>query len=126
MVNEIDILVLEDWEPRVDWLRDKFPGLTIVQTLTKCEFVQELESSKPSIVILDHDLGLPDFDGYQACKLLVERFSVPTFPIIVWSQNPVGAQHMTQLLRRHSFNVKQLMFGMTDDTIIDTILNATG
>lgn len=111
------ILVLEDAEVRVEWLRDKFESVaTIVHATTVTAMLDELERWKGSLalVILDHDLGTlqpngaDNMCGSDAARLLDVRRDIP---ILIWSWNPVGASQMMLSLTDHGYtSVSRLPF----------------
>lgn len=103
-----NILVLEDMEERVNWLRKTFRfGVTVYHETSvegfKEKFEQLESKGKLNIVILDHDLGGPFFDssdkhgltGTDAAKWLLTKQRKPT---IIWSVNPEGSKRMRGFL----------------------------
>lgn len=118
------VLVLEDTQARVSWLRDRFPELTVIHATNPLEFVEGWDQG-PSLIILDHDLGLSAWDGYEACKLLPELDPHCTTPVLIWSQNPVGVGHMAQFLQRNGWQVYRYMFGIQAWNIEFTVARCT-
>lgn len=126
------VLVLEDTVERVSWLRDRFPELNVIHATNPLEFVQGWDQG-PSLIILDHDLGLSAWDGYEACKLLPELDLHRNTPVLIWSQNPVDvgqrrismSWHMAQFLQRQGFTVFRYMFGIQSAEVLLTVARAT-
>lgn len=103
------ILVLEDAEPRVTWLFKTFPDLDIrwftnVLGLVSCLNSLEDSGTPPSIVILDHDLGIGSstedllFDNNGKNGTDAANMILPPCPVVVWSANPPAGQRMRQIL----------------------------
>lgn len=97
------IVVLEDMETRVGWLRAKLPDAEIVWHTTVLGFVDCLRSGvDPDVVVLDHDLDtadpdakpgqLCDRDGFTGADAARMMPSLERAMIWVWSANPVGAR----------------------------------
>lgn len=109
------ILCLEDSQERMDFVREQFPTVEFRQAITPMEFLDGMDDH-PAALILDHDLGLTKWDGYEAVKVLVEECvtdegSWEMLPVLIWSQNPVGVQDMYRSLERWAFDVSKCPFG---------------
>jgi len=100
------IVVLEDMETRINWLRSTYPEAEIVWHTTVKGFVACLESGiKPTLVIFDHDLDtadpnarpgqLHDVDGLTGADAARMMPELDCFAV-VWSANPVGARSIAR------------------------------
>ena len=109
------ILVLEDMECRIDWLRDATKG-HVVQW---CKTVSALVAAQgtPSLVILDHDLGdlgTANFSvGADGMTGLDAADCMPAVacPVLVWSMNPTRAPQMVQALQRRGMRATWAPYG---------------
>ena len=103
-----NILVLEDMDARVEWLRKTFKFSTAIwhETTVKGfqeKFLELQKKRKLQLIILDHDLGGPWFDskdadeqtGTDAAQWLQSQPRVPT---IIWSINAEGSKRMRSYL----------------------------
>lgn len=119
------ILVLEDMQVRVDWLRDLVGDrVKVVWSTTVEQLVIDRRNVRPSLVILDHDLGGPPcaggppsrdangHDGLYAC----ERIRAVECPVLVWSMNPTRAPLMVESLRRRGMRALWAPFGTHECT----------
>lgn len=117
------IIVLEDMQVRVDWLRDAFGALHAVNWRDDVEsFLLALDGVAPTLVILDHDLGGPidvtkpeprmsrDADGLTGLDAC-DRMPVVACPVLVWSMNPVRAPIMVQTLQRRGMRALWAPYG---------------
>src|SRR5687768_272304 len=72
MTKDLRILVLEDHEPDADLINDQLRrrGLrfTSKRVVTKEEFLAEMESEPPDVILSDH--ALPSFDGFAALEVV--------------------------------------------------------
>ena len=95
------ILVLEDMDIRVQWLRKMFPATEIQWCSDVSSFQEVLRSRSPSVIILDHDLGPGSvtsedsggLTGYDAAKALRTNA-----PVLIWSVNMWGSNRMSSVL----------------------------
>ena len=93
------ILVLEDNEQRVRWLRRiARSDADVLHTETVQDFLATLEI-EPDLILMDHDLGTY-FDGRDAATNM-ETSS----PIVVWSANPVRGPEMVTILDERGLDV---------------------
>lgn len=120
------VLVLEDMQVRVDWLRDLVGDRASVLW---CADVAALLAvlrggSVPDLVILDHDLGgIPrdldagsrDKDGRTGLDAAEDMPPVEC-PVLVWSVNPVRAPIMVETLRRRGMQTGWAPFRTTGCT----------
>lgn len=122
-----DIVVLEDWEPRIDWLRGivakQHCHATIRPCLTHAQFTGSLAFYPPDLIILDHDLGEDPWTGYKAAQVLVEHHeNLKHVPVLTWSQNPVGADSIASILTHYGWTVHKAMFGLQAGLIEELVL----
>lgn len=131
------ILVLEDTQARVDWLRlNTSCDIHHVSTVADFETAMLDDDFRPTLIILDHDLGNfgpsatpyargieADPDGRTGAE------AVPAIPdsfsghVIVWSWNPPAAKLMTKILQERGLKAQRIAFG--DEALkpcLDTIL----
>jgi hypothetical protein len=105
----VKIVVLEDMEARVDWLRGKFPNAAIDWHTTVSDFVDCLRSGiKPDLVIFDHDLDtadpnakpgqLHDKDGLTGADAARMMPNPEHAMLWVWSANPIGARVIADII----------------------------
>lgn len=109
------ILCLEDSSDRLDYIRNQFPTVEFRQAVTPLEFLDGMDD-QPAALILDHDLGLSEWDGYEAVKVMIETVIEDQIwdnglPILIWSQNPVGTEDMYRSLIRWGFTVAKCPYG---------------
>ena len=96
----MQILVLEDKESRVRWLRRMFPRALIVWTDKVERMLAILREDRVwDLVLLDHDLNR-DRTGMDAAREI--RCIAP---IVVWSPNVERAPAMVETLRLNGQNV---------------------
>lgn len=78
----IRILIVDDEEDTLGLLRTilSISGFEPITTLNSLEAVGLAEISKPDVVLLD--IMMPRLDGFTLCKLLREKPSTKTMPII--------------------------------------------
>lgn len=130
------ILVLEDVDFRIKWLKDAFPDTNVIWCQDVSSFVAALRDNVAddiSLIILDHDLGSNDpigggiivdipgswpldkdgKTGSDAVKLLCQNdisLSWKNVPIIVWSLNVRHAEHMVADLAGNGYVAAQIPF----------------
>lgn len=112
------ILVLEDMEPRVTWLKSTFPDVEIIWEATVDGFISKLkliDVSRLALFLLDHDLGGPfegssDQTGKSGLDAVNELGPWSNVPAIVWSINYTGAMNMVKTLNDHGFIVTHIPF----------------
>lgn len=105
-----EILLLEDDWYRVDWLMDHVPeDVHVIHTSSVEQFAERLAGCTPSLIILDHDLGLnaPGGDGYNAIQHLSANLACP---VLVWSANVVAAPRMLSAIRDRGLQAVQGAF----------------
>jgi len=108
------ILLLEDTEDRVKWLRPicEARGAELVVAARVNEFIRTCREHMLSDVralVLDHDLGgyavpttLQDADGLDGLDA-VEQMPILQAPVIVWSSNDQESPKMVSRLRERGF-----------------------
>ena len=103
------ILVLEDMEIRVVWLRTIFGDhVEIVWTTNVADFITTQARVAPDrvcLIIMDHDLHLPGH-AVVPSGLVAARTMTLVAPVIVWSQNPEGAPSMRDELKRRGYTAE--------------------
>lgn len=93
----MDVLVLEDDEVRIRWLRRALrkhdPRIVWTDSVTN---LLELANREPlwDLILLDHDLKGRAYNGTVAA-----RYLRAVGPIVVWSLNDTGARRMVKILR---------------------------
>lgn len=93
------IVVLEDNEQRVRWLRRIVrTSADVLHTETVQDFFATLEV-EPDLVLMDHDLNT-HFDGRDAA-----RHMETSSPIVVWSANHLRGPQMVTILEERGLNV---------------------
>lgn len=98
-MNDRTILVLEDNEQRVRWLRRVVRARAdVLHTETAQDFLATLEID-PDLVLMDHDLGTY-FDGRDAARHMETRA-----PIVVWSANQRRGPEMVDILLERGLDV---------------------
>jgi hypothetical protein len=106
------IVVLEDTDERVKWLRDTFPQVDIMHCTDVVEFMQA--TRRPyALAILDHDLAGELGDSPEAKDTYDRGAAYARFglsgmdavrvvdldtPVVVWSANPVWGPRMASAL----------------------------
>lgn len=106
------VLVLEDSEERLIWLRRVIAplGVTLSVAADVTSFLKLCEAydprrfhadSKVVAIILDHDLGSPEdkLDGSDA----VEKIPLIDAPVLVWTSNDVEGRKMNYRLNERGF-----------------------
>lgn len=106
------IAVLDDSLSRVAALRDLRTGCRIVHAVRVTTFMNKLRSTAhqyghgPSLIILDHDLGIGSFEdldgnnGMDAARMLVDGdWRAWRTPVLIWSTNADAAPRMQVVLR---------------------------
>lgn len=87
------ILILDDEENRINWIRKQFPGIHIIWTYNVKMFFEEYQREKNSgrliLIILDHDLGSENESGMDVVKKLQTNMIT-----IIWSVNTIAATKM--------------------------------
>lgn len=124
-MNRKVILVLEDVESRIAWLREEVRVDNVVWVKSNAEFISFIERSAPediSLMIFDHDLGRDK--GIEAARFLSERFN--QVPAIVWSMNVSGSISIVETLKGKGFVGLHLPF--TDGNLekLKTFVKAWG
>ena len=92
------VLFLDDDKTRLDTFV-KCTGADVVWCKDRAQFVDRLTNGDVyDLIMLDHDLGLPDFDGSDAAKWLSENLLTTgdggTQLVVIHSANIVGASNM--------------------------------
>ena len=121
--NKPIIVVLDDMEDRVAWLRSTVKGrATILWATTVNGLLKILKTAETQgglcLVLLDHDLDFLngrrdncDKDGLcgtdAAKKLTLSDMSIP---IVIWSLNGPCAMKMEDILLRRGFKVSRMMY----------------
>jgi CheY-like chemotaxis protein len=108
------ILVLEDNEQRVRWLRRIVrEHADVLHTETVPDFLATLEI-EPDLILMDHDLGTT-FDGRDAARHMETRS-----PIVVWSCNSTRGPQMVDILEERGLDVFPVWvpFGSTEIPLI--------
>ena len=116
------VLVLEDQEVRVDWLRDTFPDfMEIIWSKTVSDFLQSCKdhAGVTAVAILDHDLGFDesvlqseDVNGQTGTD--AARLMLPVPYVVIWSMNPGGSRLMRDILRDKKQRVRYAPFASQD------------
>lgn len=109
------VLVLEDTESRIRWLREIATsyGLAVHSTAIVNDFIGlcEAHSSRSEVkaIVLDHDLGgylmpvsLQDPNGHDGVDA-VERMPALAVPVLIWSSNDEESPRMQRLLEGRGF-----------------------
>lgn len=130
------ILVLEDVEFRIKWLKDAFPEANVIWCQDVSSFVstlRDITADDVALIILDHDLGSNDPEsggvcvalpgswpldkdgktGSDAVKLLCKSDISQLWknaPIIVWSLNTHYAEHMVSDLASDGYIATHIPF----------------
>ncbi len=83
MEKEIKILIVEDEEPMLRALADKFnsEGFNVIQAKDGEEALEEALASKPDVILLD--IILPKMDGMTMLKKLREDERGANIPVIL-------------------------------------------
>jgi DNA-binding response OmpR family regulator len=120
--ERVDILVLEDEQYRIDWLGKHFPTKIVMWAKNPTTFEGSLKY-RPRVILLDHDLGKPQANGYDACKTMPGKVHSHT-PVLVWSVNPVGAKNIVTYLKNSGFStVAHLPFGLSEHSLRISLCN---
>lgn len=113
------VLVLEDMDHRVEWLRERLPSTAEIRHSNTVEGLLWWWHAEPDLVILDHDLGgVPtalgtgsaDDNGHTGMDA-ARRMPVVSCPVIVWSVNPLRAPEMVSELWQRRLTACWLPFG---------------
>lgn len=102
MNNKKVVLVLEDTQERIDWIRSALPECEVKATKNVDEFVAW--STQPHcMAVFDHDLDEAHYGGYAAEQPLTGYDAATKYggfdqTLLVWSWNPIGAKRITALL----------------------------
>lgn len=109
------VFVLEDMPERIEWLRATVPDGTMVYAYNTVEsFYTALRTVIPDLVILDHDLGMFDSKtGLDAAELIPD---CAPYPVLIWSNNPIGARKMARALLRagNTSTVRPFLYPLDD------------
>lgn len=114
------ILVLEDFDSRVEWLRSVLRrSQANIEWYKKVEPFLEAAKTDHDFVILDHDLDFLHYtnnnylkeayppSGTDACREYDPQRKVP---VLIWSQNPDGAKRMEWMLKQKGIPVTRVAF----------------
>lgn len=134
------IIVLEDSNDRMDWLRNTIIGVDIIHHLSVLSFVQAVNEHKDSgrlrLVVFDHDLGhtpphdmyspmvshTTDADGYTGHDAAKMLDSIPC-AALVWSLNDSGRKRIGhELVSKCSGRVYAFPYGRDLRYLADVIL----
>ena len=104
-MENINILVVEDDDMRIQWFKTEFAEFNLKVVKTAQAGISYVENEKFDIIFLDHDLGDRIFvssedpnTGYQVAKAIVNSINSKT-PIVVHSYNPVGVKNILSVLK---------------------------
>lgn len=113
------LLILDDEEVRVDWVRDAFPKAEVHWVQTPTQFAKEYQEGYGtwSLILLDHDLGLPNATGRDAVQYITNK---DRDRVIVWSLNFERAIGMVETLTKQGISARSLPFCYKD--VIDPTL----
>lgn len=109
------VVVLEDMEVRVEWLRAvlRSSNTEIVWCKDVATFMDAVKADH-DLVIFDHDLELLSLAGYSAPSepngTDAARLYTGRGPALVWSANPDGAARITEILQKKGIPVTQIAF----------------
>ena len=80
---KIKIVVIEDNQINIDLIRYqlKVEGFEIIIKKTGGEGLKVIIEEKPDLILLD--IGLPDIDGFELCKILRSNEKTKNYPIIM-------------------------------------------
>lgn len=124
MTEKKTIVILEDNNSRVEWLRQILNGYNILAFARVGDFVEAVRDNLPqlALVIFDHDLGNQHPDPNHAYPFLLSydrdgkcgedaAVEVPPFhcPALVWSQSTPGQRAISMVLRSTSKTTKVLL-----------------
>ncbi len=115
------ILFLDDDFSRVEEFESK-TGLKVHHVLTGEDFCLSLMENKYDLIMLDHDLGLVDWDGSRAAKFLAENrlFVGDDQTVIIHSANSVGvANMMSHMKHADHLNVSVVHFAWAKVKMVD-------
>ena len=117
------ILILEDMEPRITWLRRVLPDAALCWVKSVPEFDQLWARDRAfGLVILDHDLRPEHYgagsemasgwNGMAAARSIAESGVEAGTSVLVWSMNPIGAPRMERVLREAGVPVSRHAFAL--------------
>lgn len=95
------VLFLDDEKSRVDSFIER-TGSDVDWVSTRESFVQAINSGKKyDLIMLDHDLGLPDFCGSDAARYLAENRLIvgDNQRVVIHSANSVGVANMVSHMK---------------------------
>lgn len=110
------ILVLEDDEARVAWLRRQFEQWCFIEHAPTVGAFLDAQRKAHDLVIFDHDLDLTHTGGYDDPKptgLTAARAYRGRAPALVWSWNDGGAHQICLALRSKGSNTRAYRFDGT-------------
>lgn len=116
------IVVLEDQEVRIQWLRAVVPfdDIEIVWCTSVGKFLKEVREPNVKLVIFDHDLDLffdgPDKDGLTGTHAARGYRGLTDTPVLIWSFNKSGALNIKSILA--SKGIRALWVPFMDDNKI--------
>jgi hypothetical protein len=106
------IAILDDSLSRIATLRDMHLGYQLVHAVRVTTFMRELDAAMhlygcpPSLLILDHDLGIGSFEdldgnnGMDAARMIAEGgWRSWRSPVLIWSTNADARPRMRETLR---------------------------
>lgn len=118
------ILFLDDELGRVKDFEAR-TGLRVTWVMTGEDFCAQLNHSHFDVIMLDHDLGLPDFDGSDAAKYLAANRLLlgDDQTVVIHSANPVGvANMMSRMKHADHLRVSVVHFGWSKARMLDGVL----
>lgn len=110
------ILVLEDDEARVAWLRRELEQWCFIEHAPTVGEFLEAQKKPHDLVIFDHDLDLTSSGGYSDPKptgLTAALAYSGRVPALVWSWNDSGAHQICLALRSKGINTRAYRFDGT-------------
>jgi len=126
-MSGLSVLFLDDDLERVKQFEQR-TGLTVTHVTNGADFCAQLAHSHFDVIMLDHDLGLPDFDGSDAAKYLANnRLLVgDDQTVVIHSANPIGvANMMSHMKHADHLRVSVVHFGWSKAIMLDGCLTFT-
>jgi len=142
----INILILEDSEERIIFLKKKLShfGLTEkVNIIWKTQvndfeiWMNENKNNPPDMIVLDHDLdydhyvcsghpsyGKTTYSVYKNGSDAAKKIEWKDVPVIIWSMNPVGADNIHLILEKKDIKSVKLLFGTKTVNSICKMINS--
>lgn len=110
------VLLLEDEQHRIDWLRRKFPQWVVNWTKHPDETIEAMRSDAWDLIILDHDLHFPvdSYVGSEPTGFWAAREVPMGSTVLIWSINIPAAERMAGAIEERNATPVRIPFSWRD------------